>query len=92
MKQTDVTKNDYNAIRKRLFPRKTPKKYEFKLNSLVRSIKTRRTFKTGYLTNWTEEIFTVKSRKNKDRPLCEIEDFKGNPISTCIQPLLIIAS
>ena len=32
------------------------------------------------LPSWTEEIFTIKSRKGSNRPLYEIQDFNGEPI------------
>ena len=83
MKPSQVRKKDEMDIRKRLYPKESSSKkgYKYKVNSLVRISKARRTFKKGYLPNWTEEIFTVKSRKNKDRPIYEIEDFNGNPIT-----------
>ena len=83
MKPIEVKKKDELTIRKRLYPKdsSTPsKRYKYKLNTLVRISKARRTFKKGYLPNWTEEIFTIKSRENRNKPLYEIVDFKGEPI------------
>ena len=82
MRPADVTPNDEHDIRRRLYPREAskPKKYKFKLYSLVRISKTRRSFKKGYLPIWSEEVFTLKSRENKNRPVYEIEDFIGDPV------------
>ena len=79
-----MKKKDELMIRRRLYPKHMPpppsKGYKYNLNALVRISKARRTFKKGYLPNWTEEIFTVKSRQNRTRPLYEIVDFNGEPI------------
>ena len=87
MKPAQVEKKDEIVIRKRLYPKhssssssSSSKRYKYKLNSLVRISKARRTFKKGYLSNWTEEIFTIKSREGRNRPLYEIQDFNGEPI------------
>ena len=82
MKPSDVTKNDEHDIRRRLYSKNgsTLKRYKFKLKSLVRISKTKRTFKKGYLPNWSEEIFTITSRENKGRPVYQIEDFNGEPV------------
>ena len=77
MKQIEVKKKDELLIRKRL---STGHKY--KLNTLVRISKARRAFKKGYLSNWTEKIFMIKSRQNSDRPLYKIVDFHREPIWT----------
>ena len=86
MKPAQVEKKDEIVIRKRLYPKhstsssSSSKRYKYKLNSLVRISKARRTFKKGYLPNWTEEIFTIKSREGRNKPLYEIQDFNGEPI------------
>ena len=82
MKPSQVSKKDEMAIRQRLYPKHMTqsKGYKYKLNALVRISKARRTFKKGYLPSWTEEIFTIKSRKGRNRPLYEIQDFNGEPI------------
>jgi hypothetical protein len=47
-------------VSKRLYGRKGPKKsFKFSPGDRVRLSKTKRTFKKGYLPNWTEELFTV---------------------------------
>ena len=50
------------------------------MNTLVCISKARRMFKKGYLPNWTEDIFTIKSRENRTNPPYKIVDFKGKPI------------
>ena len=74
MKPIEVKKKDERMIRRRLYPRymsstsssSAAKGYKYKLNALVRISKAKRNFKKGYLPNWTEEIFTVKSRENRN--------------------------
>ena len=81
MKPSKVEKKDEMNIRKRLYSKHLPsKRYKYKLNTPVRISKARRTFKKGYMKNWTEEIFNIHSREGKNRPLYEIKDFNGQPI------------
>ena len=41
------------------------------------SAKSKRTFKKGYLPNWTEEIFTISKRITKERPFYKLTDDSG---------------
>ena len=47
-------------------------KFKFRVEGRVRISKSRRTFKKGYLPNWTEEIFTICKRITKDRPIYKL--------------------
>jgi hypothetical protein len=56
----EVTWANQTTVSKRLYGRKGPKKScKFSPGDRVRLSKARRTFKKGYLPNWTEELFTV---------------------------------
>ena len=41
------------------------------------TLKKRRTFKKGYLPNWTEEIFIICKRITKERPIYKLTDDSG---------------
>ena len=49
-------------------------KYKFNIGDQVRISKTRRTFKKGYLPNWTEEVFTITERIPRQPPVYNILD------------------
>ena len=56
----EVTWANQTTVSKRLYGRKEPKKScKFSPGDRVRLSKAKRTFKKGYLPNWTEELFTV---------------------------------
>ena len=49
-------------VRRKLYGKswtKPKRKFKFKLGDQVSISKSRRTFKKGYLSSWTQEIFTV---------------------------------
>jgi hypothetical protein len=53
----------------------TPK---FKVGDQVRISKARRTFKKGYLPNWSEELFTVSKCRLTDPPVYILKDYNGD--------------
>jgi hypothetical protein len=56
----EVTWANQTTVSKRLYGRKGPtKSCKFSPGDRVRLSKAKRTFKKGYLPNWTEELFTV---------------------------------
>jgi hypothetical protein len=60
MPPAEVTWTNQTTMSKRLYGRKGPKKScKFSPGNRVRLSKAKRTFKKGYLPNWTEELFTV---------------------------------
>ena len=71
---------DQVQLRQLLYKKDRSKKYKYNLNSHVRISKTRRTFKKGYLPNWTEEIFTIASREKKVKPVYTLKDYNNNII------------
>lgn len=72
-----VKKKDQIKIRRLLYAKQQIKKYKYKVNDSVRISKARRTFKKGYLPNWTEEIFTIAFRENKSRPVYVLKDYNN---------------
>ena len=56
----EVTWANQTTVSKRLYGRKGPtKSCKFSIGDRVRLSKAKRTFKKGYLPNWTEELLTV---------------------------------
>ena len=51
-----------------------------KVNDRVRISKAKRQFKKGYLPNWSDEIFTVKSVHRTDPPVYRLIDDHGSRI------------
>ena len=54
------------------------KKEKVQVNDWVRLSKSRRTFKKGYLPNWTEELFSVVKVLPGSPPLYIVQDYRGN--------------
>ena len=50
------------------------------MGDIFRISKAKRTFKKGYLPNWTEEIFTIATREQKREPEYQLGDFNKNLI------------
>ena len=80
MAPSKVRMKDQVQLRQLLYKKDRSKKYKYNLNSHVRISKTRRTFKKGYLPNWTEEIFTIASREKKVKPVYTLKDYNNNII------------
>ena len=47
---------------------------------MVRISKARKSFRKGYLPNWSTELFKIISRFSRTRPVYEIEDLNGTKI------------
>jgi len=81
MAPAKVRKVDEHRIRQLLYsPKERVKKYKYKVGDLVRISKARRTFKKGYLSNWTEEIFIVSSLVSRTQPVYSLKDYNNTPI------------
>ena len=52
----------------------------------VRISKARRTFKKGYLPQWTEEIFTVQERNSTRPPMFVLVDYSGEVLKGTFYP------
>ena len=82
MAPADVQSKHVMQLRQKLYGTKTQsvKKYKYRVGDFVRISKAKRTFKKGYLPNWTEEIFTIATREHKREPEYQLEDFNKNLI------------
>jgi transposase InsO family protein len=80
MTPSQVTVQNEEVVRRRLFRPKKPLKWKFSIGDKVRIAKGKREFKKGYLPSWTDEIFTVASRRPSDPPTYEIKDYSGEPV------------
>jgi hypothetical protein len=69
MRPVDVNKSNENIVWQALYGKERKKSIQFKfsIGYQVRISKAKRTFKKGYLPNWTEEVFTVTKRVRGDR-------------------------
>jgi hypothetical protein len=75
---TEVTWAIQTTVSKRLYGRKEPKKScKFSPGDRVRLSKTKRTFKKGYLPNWTEELFTIVRCIETSPPVYLVKDDHG---------------
>ena len=78
MPPSEVTWANQTTVSKRLYGRKGPKtSCKFVAGDRVRLGKTRRTFKKGYLPNWTEELFTVVKCIETRPPVYVVKDDRG---------------
>lgn len=59
---------------------KTVKQPKVKAGDWIRLSKARRTFKKGYLPNWSEELFSVVRIKDGNPPLYIVQDYHGEII------------
>ena len=74
----EVTWANQTTVYKRLYGRKGPNKScKFSPGDRVRLSKAKRTFKKGYLPNWTEELFTVVKCIETRPPVCLVKDDHG---------------
>jgi hypothetical protein len=53
---------------------------KFREGELVRISKARRTFKKGYLPNWSEELFTVSRGRATNPPVYVLKDYRGDEL------------
>ena len=60
-------------------------KYKFRVGDRACINKNRRTFKKGYLPDWTEEIFTISQRITKERPIYKLTDDSGEILEGSFQ-------
>jgi len=80
MKPNDVKKQDVIHIARLLYPPSQTKPFKFEIGDLVRISKAKKTFRKGYLPNWSTEIFKVVSRFRRANPVYEIEDLNGDKL------------
>ena len=86
MRPVDVRESDSIVIRQRLYGsalrqrRTNAKNYKYGIGDVVRVSKARRTFRKGYLPNWSEEWFIVYDRRNAKEPLYYLRDYEGEDL------------
>ena len=78
MPQAEVTWSNQTTVAKRLYGRKVSRKScKFVPGDRVRLSKAKRTFKKGYLPNWTEELFTIVRCIETSSPVYVVKDDHG---------------
>ena len=55
-------------------------KYKFKIGDQVRISKMKRTFEKGYLSNFSNEIFTISKQIPRDPPVYKLKDLDGEEL------------
>ena len=79
----EVTPDNEEEVWQTLYgqkPRKEQKREPPQAGDWVRLGKSRRTFKKGYLPNWTEELFSVVRKVEGDPPTYVLQDYLGTLI------------
>ena len=62
------------------------KEPSLRVGDAVRISKARRTFKKGYLPQWTEEIFSIVERKSTQPPTFLLADYAGEVLKGTFYP------
>ena len=77
-----VTKDNEEQVWHTLYDtRPRPKiKFKFKVEDKVRISKVKRTFEKGYLSGWTEEIFTVVQQISRRPPVYRLKGYNGETL------------
>ena len=77
MTPSEVNAQNEEEIRTRLYRPKSKLVWKFQVGDKVRLARGKREFKKGYLPSWTDEIFTIASRRPSDPPVYQVKDYKG---------------
>ncbi|CAB4036117.1 Hypothetical predicted protein, partial [Paramuricea clavata] len=82
MRPVDVNKNNENIVWQTHYGKESKKSVQLKFNigDQVRISKAKRTFKKGYLPNWTEEVFTVTKHIPRRPLVYKIADYDGEEL------------
>jgi hypothetical protein len=82
MRPVDVNETNESIVRQKLYGEEPEKavRFKFDIGDQVRINKTRRTFKKGYLPNWTEEVFTVTKRVPRRPLVYRIADYDNDEL------------
>ncbi|XP_028416753.1 uncharacterized protein LOC114540964 [Dendronephthya gigantea] len=82
MRPVDVNETNESAVWQKLYEEEPEKpiRFKFDVGDQVRISKARRTFKKGYLPNWTEEVFTVTKRIPRRPPVYRIADYDNDEL------------
>jgi transposase InsO family protein len=78
----EVTASNENDIANKLYPpRASPPKWLYKPGDLVRISVYKQIFEKGYLPNWSQELFKIRTRLPTDPVQYEICDLNGDAVS-----------
>ena len=77
MTPSEVNAQNEQKIRARLYRPKSKLVWKFQVGDKVRLSRGKREFKKGYLPSWTDEIFTIESRRPSDPPVYKVKDYNG---------------
>ena len=80
MTPNQVSFDNDDIVRKRLYPIKPKPEWKFSVGDKVRISKARRVFRKGYLPGWTEEIFTIETRNPTHPVTYGLKDATGESI------------
>ena len=73
MAPNQVSLLNIGLVRRNLYGNvKSKVQFKFRVGDRIHISKSQRTFKKGYLPNWTEEIFTICKRITKERPIYKL--------------------
>ena len=82
--RTPSSVNIYNQkeVREHLYgkAKSVRERFKFKVGSKVRISKNKMTFEKGYRPNWTDEIFEVCERLERNPPVYRIKDLAGEQL------------
>lgn len=78
----DVNISNENEVWQTLYGKKNvPVKFRFKTGDKVRMMLKKDTFKQGYLKTFSNEIFTITQRIERNPPVYKLVDWGGEPIT-----------
>ena len=80
----DVSKENEMQVWSELYgrsPNRAQKRHRLALGDQVRLARGKGTFGRGYVLQWTDELFSIVSRRMADQPTYTVQDFDGNVIS-----------
>jgi len=81
MAPTDVTSDNEDVVRARLYPVQTKLlDWKFKVGDKVHIVMQRRPFQKGYIGNWWEEIFVVNARMPTAPVTYKLKDLTGDAV------------
>lgn len=72
----EVTKDLESQIFEKMYGYNISRTYKFDINDQVRISKGKRTFRKGYLPNWTDEVFIIYKRYPTNPPTYLLRDLK----------------
>ena len=77
MAPSEVNAQNVHEIRARLYKPKSELVWKFQVGDKVSLSRGKREFEKGYLPSWTDEIFTIESRRPSDPPVYKVKDYNG---------------